>query len=306
MADAWIQFERSARERRQRGDFTDVFTTQIYPGNLGNFDGTVRASIFRGYPHPITVPVTPVIRLAPRELERVGAFVRDHQLDDGRPVVLFECASYSGQSFVTPAWANEVSGFAIERLPTVRVVMTSGFSKAQAGTIDGSQLTFREVAALTHYCALFIGCSSGLTWLCTSDAAKRIPMIQCLSTRSGLYGAVADDLDYWGLPSDHVIEMRDVSAERAAHCAVEVLQNGAAMARAQYHQRAPFRLDVYYDLILPLLRKGDVVTMARSLSVAVRRFGPREEFLTALVPRLSAKLKFLRNGSDHNARGSTS
>ena len=175
VASAWFTFEQQARERHARGEFTDIFLTQIHPNNLQNFDGSVRASIFRGYPHPITVPVTPVIRLTPGEIERVRAFVRDNNLEGGGPVVLFECAALSGQSFVTPMWAGDVSRAIVSRLPEARVLMTSGFTErgSDLEAIDATGLGFREVAELTRYCSLLIGCSSGLTWLCTSTPPGR-------------------------------------------------------------------------------------------------------------------------------------
>jgi hypothetical protein len=293
VSSAWFGFERQARERQARGEFTDLFLTQIHPNNWHNFDGTVRASIFRGYPHPITVPVTPVIRLTAEEIERVRAFARDNNLEGGGPVVLFECAALSGQSFVTPQWAGEVSRAIVARLPQARVVLTSGFGERGSGldAIDAGGLGFREVAELTRYCSLLIGCSSGLTWLCTSDAARPIPMIQVLTGRVGMYGSVVDDLEHWGLSADQVIEMRDVSAEHTALCAVDVLTAGVAHARPSYHQDPPFHLGFYYDVILALLRRGEVVTVAKSLRCAMERYGARKEFLTEFVSALASDVK---------------
>jgi len=50
------------------------FLHKSLPGNLQNYDGTIRSSIFNAYPHPITVPVTPVIRLSQAEVDNVRRF----------------------------------------------------------------------------------------------------------------------------------------------------------------------------------------------------------------------------------------
>ena len=57
LLDLWQKFEDEANERKKRGDFDEIFLTQVFPNNLKNFDGTLRSSIFRAYNKPITVPV---------------------------------------------------------------------------------------------------------------------------------------------------------------------------------------------------------------------------------------------------------
>jgi hypothetical protein len=290
VASAWRDFERQAGERRRRGEFDDVYLTQISPNNFKNFDGTVRASIFRGYPRPITVPVTPVIRLSRDEIDRVSAFASRHRLAESGPVVLFECSARSGQSFVTPAWALKVSRIVADRFPGTRVIM--GAPVPGLGTnpaiIDASVLGFREIAELTRYCSLFIGCSSGLTWLCTSEAAQTIPMLQLLTKRAGMLGAVVADLDYWGLPSAHVIEMRDPHFEHAATCALDMLTDGVATARRKHHEHQEMHLNQYYLAMLDLLSDGRFAEVATSLRHAILRYGIRKEFATDFVRALAA------------------
>ena len=63
----WNQFEAEAARRKSNGEYDEIFLTQVHPGNFQNYDGTSRSSIFRGYPLPITVPITPVVRLSSNE-----------------------------------------------------------------------------------------------------------------------------------------------------------------------------------------------------------------------------------------------
>lgn len=293
MSSAWARFEGEAREKRRRGEFDDVYFTQIYPSNFKNFDGTVRASIFRGYPRPITVPVTPVIRVTDDEVERVSRFAAENGLTEKRPVILLEATALSGQSPMTGPWANELARKLVERIPDAAVVMNSGLEKGDgtARLIDASVLGFREIAILARYCSLLIGCSSGVTWLLTSDAAPKIPTIQVLSSRVGAYGAVVHDLDYWRLPSDHVIELHDCSVEHAAACAIQFFSGGLASARAKYHEDLPLRFNHYFDTVFSLVHRRDFVGFASSLRHTVARYGPRPELIRDFAGRMGPAIR---------------
>src|SRR5262245_14953733 len=170
MVPAWERFKREARLRYERGDFDRLFLTQIYPDNFGNYDGTVRTSIFRSYPGPITVPVTPVIRLATAEVEASKEFAERHRLGSYRNVILFECSAGSGQSFVTPDFALQTARGIVARQPNTAVILSSHLAvdSGDPRIIDGSTLPFKGNAELAKSCTLLIGCSSGISWLTTS------------------------------------------------------------------------------------------------------------------------------------------
>ena len=89
---------------------TFVFFTQIYPGSPHHFDGTVRPGIFLGYPGKITVPLRPSLRLRTEEVQNVKDFAEKNRLRDFEQVILFECASKSGQSHITPEFALQSCG----------------------------------------------------------------------------------------------------------------------------------------------------------------------------------------------------
>jgi hypothetical protein len=277
MISVWTAFEQEARRRQQRGDFDEVHLTQINPANFKNFDGTVRASIFRGYPRPITVPVTPVIRLSAEDIARVTRFAHDHRLmPPSGPVVLIESAPQSGQSPMTAEWATSLALAIINGVPTSRVITTSPIGPTnERRLIDASALRFRDVAELSRYCSLFVGCSSGLTWLLTSDAATTIPMIQVLASRVGDYGAVVHDLEYWGLPSKHVIELHDCSVEYAAGCASEVLMKGVAPVRDRYHEDLPLTFTHYLETMVPIVGRGHFRDFVSSWRHTANRYGWR-------------------------------
>jgi hypothetical protein len=283
-APAWQHFEAEARRRLRQGEFHQGFLSQIYPNNLHNFDGTVRASIFRAYPRPITVPVEPVVRLTQGEVAKVREFATRHSLEDNAQVILFECSSKSGQSFVTPEFALEVARAVVAELPGARAILSSNTPVASPDTriIDGSVLSFRENAELTKYCALLIGCSSGISWLCTSDWAKPLPMIQLLKRATSVFASFVHDYEYRGKSTEGIIELTETSAAAVARCAITAIQGGFAAARARFHQRIPLSFDHYCNLVQHLLVAGENRKALESVRQTVRRYGFHPKLLLAL------------------------
>jgi hypothetical protein len=257
-AAVWGDFERQAHTRQAAGEFDAIYLTQFTGDNMFRWRGTLRGTIYEGYPHPITVPIAPVVCLSAVEVENVRRFAQRHGLlrtdapasRSGPPVILFECAPGSRQSPVTPAFALEVSRRLLRRHPNLRVVLSSNLPvDVQEGRIlDGSELTFRENAELSYYCSLLLGCSSGLSWLCTSEAARRLPTVQVLSSDTFNSNPLSVDHAHWGLPTEHIIEMFDASPELTVDCVERVFQEGFAGARARFHQRQPRQFQPYRAL----------------------------------------------------------
>jgi len=272
----WRAFAREADKRQKEGVFEKVFLTQILPDNFQNFDGTVRASIFNGYPGKITVPLNPVLRLRSEEVDRVRAFAEQHHLSRRRHVILFECAGLSGQTFVTQPFALETARHILQKVDDCCILLSSSqrLESDDLRIIDASVLRFRENAQLTHYATLFVGCSSGITWLSTSDWAKRLPTIQLLRRATSIYASMVHDAQYFGLPHDHIIEMTDCTATHLAECIAAALTTPFSEARARFHES--IRIDHQFYLntfLLPILKRGHLKQGARSLSRVIRRYG---------------------------------
>lgn len=95
--------------------------------------------------------------------------------------------------------------------------------------IDASCLTFRENAELFNYCNLIIGCSSGLTWLATSNWSNKIPMIQTISPYFKNFiipASVKTDFKYLGLDHSHIIELYNPSDFLISICVYNFYKNG--------------------------------------------------------------------------------
>jgi hypothetical protein len=300
LLDRWQQFENEAVERKNRGDFDEIFLTQVFPNNLKNFDGTLRSSIFRAYNKPITVSVSPVLRLLPTEVENVRIFAESHHLEMRKHVILFETSPKSGQSFVTLEFALEVSKKIIEKTPDLCVILSSNESvnSPDERIIDGSVLSFRENAELTKYCTLLIGCSSGISWLSTSDWAKQLPMIQLLKKETFVYASFVHDHEYQGIPTDLIIEMTECSVNTLYLC-IEVIINGRFdVARRIYHEQIKINFNSYVSIIGgALLQNRKYKEAFSSLRYTIKRYGFRHQILISIfyviINRCVQKIKFL-------------
>ena len=271
LAAAWDEFTRQARGRLVAGEFDDLYLTQFVGGNTDRWRGTLRGAIYEGYPRPITVPISPGVRLSETEVENVRRFAEHHGLPRradapaAPPVILFECAPASGQSPVTPPFALEVARELLQSHLALRVILSSNVAVngQDPRILDGSALTFRENAELSHYCSLLLGCSSGLSWLCTSEGTRRLPTVQVLSRHAFNCNPLSVDHAAWGLPTDGIIEMFDASVERTVRCVEAVLRGSFARARTRFHERPPRPFHTYRALWRTAFYQRDYRAVAR-------------------------------------------
>ena len=220
------------------GNYVLIYTTQVYPNNASLFDGTIRSSLFRGYPGPITVPVVPVMRLSKDEYEHVKQFAESKQLAHYKHVILMECTPSSGQSVVTLDKGIEIAEALVTQYADAVVLISTHvkFESPHERILNAGELSFRENIALSHYCTLFIGCGSGISWLLLSDSAKKLNMVLYISRVIGIcFASLAYDLKYWNLPTDHIIENDTVDLEEMKAVALNALGNFES-AQKRYHK----------------------------------------------------------------------
>ena len=283
---SWHSFAAEALILYERGVYDFVFFTQIYPGNPHHFEGTVRPGIFLGYPGRMTVPLQPSVSLRTEEVEKVKIFAQKNRLQDFQRVILFESASKSGQSHITPAFALQTAEKIVKRSAGRHAVILSSHHAVQSsveGIIDGSVLTLRELAELTKYCSLLIGCSSGISCISTSKWAKPLPMIQMLTNRCAMFASLAHDYLYFGLPTSHVIEIFDGDVERLVGCVSTFFEQGWEKAKALYHQDPRIVFSYYLDFTKSiLLNVLDYYGFCISLRHVVDRYGWHSDLQAAL------------------------
>ena len=233
----WYEFADEMQKLKNRGDFDAVYLTQAYPGNPYAFYGSPRASMFRMYPYPMTVPLTPVVRLSIMEIRHVLTFATEHELFRKKHVILFECSPESNQSFITEKFVKTAAELIVATIPNSCVILSSNkpIESDNPNIIDGSVLTFRENAELTTYCTLFIGTGSGITQLCQSDWAKPLPTILLLGKHT--VASLISDNEYFNLPADKIIEMSDCDELHLLRCVQDIANYGFEEARQKYCEK---------------------------------------------------------------------
>jgi hypothetical protein len=235
----WDRCKIEANKRKDAGEFDIMFCTQVYPDNVTNFDGTTRSSTFRNYPHPITVPVVPVVRLLPEETARVRAFSEEHRLSSYRHLVLLECSPGSGQSALNLEMGIELAKRITEARDDFAVIITTHlpFIAPNKRVLSGNVFSYRENAALTHYCTLLVGCSSGVSWLGTSTASKQLKTVQFLTRNLGAgFASMAYDFEHWGFPNQHIIENTTTKIDDMVAVVLDALVD-FPRAREKHHQK---------------------------------------------------------------------
>lgn len=277
----WNAFETEAWRRVGKGDFDHAFMTQICPSYFSSYDGTIRPSMFRNYPKPITVPVETVIKLSDQERQRVETWVRTHNLGAYGKVVLFECTSKSGQSFITPDLALDIAQKVTAAEPDSCVVLSTHLPLEidNPQIVHGGALSMRETAGLTHHVDLFIGCGSGLTVVATSGAAKpALPNIQILDRSTSVFASFKHDFDYFGKPSNHFLETTKTDVNHLAGIVTHALKAGLPAARERYGETLALDFGWYFELVdRVLLRNRRYLDAASSLTVTVERYGWRDD-----------------------------
>lgn len=274
---AWEETKKKALEKKEKGLYDFLFFTQLYPDNIGNYDGTIRSSTFRGYPCPISIPITPFIRLNDKEIENVKNFVTQNRIAKFKHIILFESSPGSIQSPMNNFFALKISKKIIDNFEDAVVLITSHqkIDTHHDRIIDASTLTFRENAELSKYCNLLIGCSSGITWLLTSNWAKKIPTIQILKTGAITFefASVSYDLEYWGQPIDHIIEITKFDEEYIYNCVKMTLEEGIYEARKKYNEKLKPRI---ISLVLII---GDLIYFKKFKEIidVVRNFRNRND-----------------------------
>ena len=273
----WYRCKAEADARQAAGEFDIIFNTQVYPDNVANFDGTTRTSTFRNYPRPVTVPVVPVICLLQDEIAHVACFAKENQLSHYKHVILLECSPNSGQSFLTLEKGLNLAKRLVEAKHDAIVVVSTHlpFESPHERILSGSYLSYRENAALSHHCTFLIGCSSGITWITTSDAGKRLNTVQFLSrVIGGGFASIAYDFKHWGLPADHLLESTRNDDQRMLEIVLAALDDFPA-ARKKYHQALRPRFLGW--LLFIDYRKGwrGILTFYRPLFCFISRNGFR-------------------------------
>jgi hypothetical protein len=277
------KLKRFYSEQKKSGEFDELFITQNMDTNQAFYDGSIRSNILQAYPFKISVPVTPVLRLTVDEVRAAEEFARKHRLNEYNHVILFEYAPQSGQSKITMNFALHVAEEIIQYDKTA-IVLSSGNKIPEYGDkiIDGSELSFRETVALTHYCTLLLGCSSGITWASTSDAAKFLPTIQLLNAKTKWINPVSRDFERFNIPAGKVIELIEFDELKTVACLKSAMQN-FEKAKLDFGQAIPLQFSTTRSIVYNLLCYVEIGAICNHIKANRRVYGNNSSFYLQVV-----------------------
>lgn len=285
MIEEWRLFEIEVAKKKKAGQFDEIFLTQISTTNHHLWVGSMRSSIFRAYPHPITIDDSPILNLFPEEVENVRRFAERHRLSEKCEVILFECAPQSGQSFVTPDFALKVARQLVEMRQDIAVILSSGhsFVTDHPNIINANVLSLRENAELTRYCSFLIGASSGITWISTSTWGKMLPTIQLIVPDLTFSNSLTYDFQKRGVDTSHIIEMHACTPQDVVACMSEIWNQNFATAKAKYNRLTPLRFEHYRAKQYYFLVTFQWKKCKQFMELNIKEHGFRLQFVTIFL-----------------------
>jgi ADP-heptose:LPS heptosyltransferase len=223
---AWTAFVGEAHTRKREGIYDDIYLTQYSYGHYKNFRGITRASIFAGYPGNVVGEIKPILRLTDQEKVNVRSFFERNGLANFKKIVVFECAAFSGQSFIDERFVQQFAKIFQQKFPDNCLILSAkDININNDNVLSASELSFRENAELINCCDLFLGCSSGISWLTTSEAVKDDLLKILLIDESCPQASMILDHRYFNLDSSRILELKKCTPEELAEIIVDFPAN---------------------------------------------------------------------------------
>lgn len=272
----------------EKEKYYKVFYSQIYPDNEYCYDGTTRSSTFNTYPTSITVPITPVFVPEEIEIKNAAEFAKKNNLLGYDYRILFECTPSSGQSDMNLEKALQISMALVSRKENLIIIISTHvkFSSPHSRIIGASDLSFRENVPLSFYCNFLIGCSSGISWLLTTDSAKKLNTVQILNKNAfGFrFASMIYDFKYWNLNIDHILETPFQEVEATTNIIEKALIDFPSAVSEFSKKFTPGNEYALY-LIFKAYNKDDEINFRKVIRNYIRRNGINFKFIAKFFIR---------------------
>jgi hypothetical protein len=274
----------SALKMKNEGLYSEIFVSQVIGDNFANYDSCVRTSIYRCYGKPITVSKKPVLCLTNQEVVHAAEFMQVNKLTQYKHVILFECAPLSGQVNLSFEFIDMFVRRLVARGDTAIILSSAKKIPIDvSGVIDGSILSIRETIALSEYCELLIGCSSGITWATTSVKNRQIPMVQLLNASSYIFNPPSVGFSKVGEDTSMIIELYQYDLEKLAKCINNIFDVGFAQTKIQYHQPAKSNFKIYRGIIHSFIQKRKINLLRKFIKMNVETNGYNVKMLISIL-----------------------
>lgn len=269
--------------QKQDGVYDEIITTQIIGNAFSNYDGCVSTSIYRCYGRPITVGYKPTLVLTDDEKQRAQEFVKQNNLQAYKQVILFECAPMSGQIKFTLDFIENFTKI-ITKSGDVAVVLSAAkkIPLEIDGVFDGSQLTIRETVALSNYCSLLLGCSSGITWATTSIEDRQIPMVQILDKEAYIFNPPSIVFEKTNQSLNGIIEMYQLDMDQLVDCIQKIFKQDFLSVQKIYHQNAPQNFKIFRGIVHTLILNKKFGSLVSFIKMNIKEHGYKRKMLLAI------------------------
>ena len=276
-------FNKFVYQEKKSGIYDEVFIVQHADKNNVYFDGSTRGAILNAYPSPITVSIQPILRNTEQEKYRVSQFVEENFLHHYKHVILFEYAPQSQQLNMSKEFALSIAEALV--LGGNTAVILSSPNKVvheNKSIIDGSILSFREMASLSHYCTFFLGCSSGITWIISSDGGKLLPMVQLLDPSIRWFNPISVDFKRFGIDFDQVIELVKYDQSTIVDCVNAALLDFES-AKQQFNQSYEVGFRTSRTIVYNFLLTADFPSIAKHVKINFKYHGFKVAFIKEVL-----------------------
>jgi len=277
---AFRKFKETVLAEKAQGLWNEVFITSNADTNLALYDGTIRGMILRAYQRPLTVSLQPELILSEAEKNNVEQFAARHDLASFKHVLLWEYAPQSGQTDLSFELVMNISKRITEDETVCIILSSANPFIGSKRIIDASSLSIRENAGITHHCTLLIGCSSGITWLTTSTAAKFLPMLQLLNADAAFINTPSTDFNRFDIRHNGLVEMFNYDKQKIIECITVIINEGIEKA-ASFHQHAPLQFKTTKKIVYNLLVYREFTAIKRHYAIMKEQFGLRPALLSA-------------------------
>jgi ADP-heptose:LPS heptosyltransferase len=237
----WIEIKSIYTQKLKNGEYDKLFVLQPFDQNFLHYKTSIRQMILDSYTKSLNVSLKPIISLTAKEKENVVSFIKRNKISDFTNRILFEFSPSSGQTNISLSDALNIASQIVNKIESTCVILSSklDYVIAENNIFNAKDLTFKENAELINNCTLLIGCSSGISWLGTSEYCKLLPTVQFLNSNAPWFNSMKADFEGNGFNSDHVLELYHFDRQLILEAVLYSIKYGFPKAKQKYDQ--PFK-----------------------------------------------------------------